>query len=159
VRAPSPHKTGLVFAHPPVPPPPADPGPAEPLLPAKPPGPLADLLLTVVLVAFEGLLAVAGLYVLMIRAWDTGGSTEPKPYDWVPVLTLGGFAAGLLLVAVLAVRSRLMITATVHGMLLAGLLILTAGGYAYEHRHDTRPTPLPSDYRPCFSGSNDCPGG
>ncbi|TWE17785.1 DUF6234 family protein [Kitasatospora atroaurantiaca] len=148
-----------MFAYPSVPPPPADPGPAEPLLPPKPRGPLVDLLLTVVLVALEGALAVVGLYALLIRAWDTGGSTGPKPYDWVPVLAVAGFAAGLLLVTVLACRSRLPITATVHGMLLAGLLLLVAGGYAYDHRHDTRPTPLPSDYRPCFSGSNDCPGG
>jgi hypothetical protein len=74
---------------------------------------------------------------------------------------LGGFALAALVVAVLAGRRRLWITATVHGLLVAALAVGALAAHASDvrDRERLRPHSLPSGHLPCHSGSGNCVGG
>ncbi|MER5862603.1 DUF6234 family protein [Kitasatospora sp. NPDC002040] len=119
------------------------------------------------------LLSVGGAFyaglTLGLRAWaasssgvkPTGSSAlppPPPPYDWVPVLTVGALALWLLLVTGFAWYGRLRVTAVLHGLLLAAVLLLVGVAQVQEQRNTPppKPAPLPSDYHPCFSGSGRC---
>ncbi|MFD7643200.1 DUF6234 family protein [Kitasatospora sp. NPDC059795] len=87
-----------------------------------------------------------------LSAWASGGR---ETVDGLTVLFC--FAALPAVFAAPAGWRRYWVTAVVHGLLALAVLAPAVAGYAYDHRHDGdhRPEPLPSDYRPCFSGS-DC---
>lgn len=134
------------------------------------PGLLADAALAVALAVLVGVGGACTALYLGLRAWagadaaalapanDRPPHPAAPPYDWTPVVLFWVFVLALLLITVLSARGRLRITPVLHGLLLAALLLGGSAGYAYQHRHDGdyKPRPLPSDYHPCYSGSNDC---
>ncbi len=115
------------------------------------------------------LLSVGGwLFVLLLlglRAWASSSNQArpagapapaPPPYDWMPMLSIGGLVLWMLLVTGFAWYGGRRVTATVQGLLLAVVLLFTGAGYAAEHRTAPEPEPLPSNYQPCYSGSGRC---
>jgi hypothetical protein len=95
--------------------------------------------------------------------FTVGGSTPPPtPADGERYLWTAGLA-NLFAVAgvVLALVRRRGIAFLAAGFLLIGVLGLSVIAAVPQGRWYPHPgsAPLPSDYQPCFSGSNTCPGG
>ncbi|MGW4382357.1 DUF6234 family protein [Kitasatospora sp. NPDC004531] len=99
--------------------------------------------------------AVVGAWAFLYLGFSTMASDGEEAPDTVLVLFL--CAALPTVIAALAGWRRYWVTAVVHVVLALAVLGLALAGYAYEHRQDgeRRPAPLPSDYHPCYSGS-DC---
>ena len=85
----------------------------------------ADALLALGLLCLE---VPVFLYAFLRMVFQDSTNSPDTLSDWVPVAVFGGFGALALLVAVLAGRARLWITAVLHGLPAALLLLAATSG-------------------------------
>ncbi|MFD5229647.1 DUF6234 family protein [Streptomyces qaidamensis] len=85
--------------------------------------------------------------VLSVRGWGRAGRTDEHSgapaMDWVPVLWLGGFTLGVLVVAVVFLRSAHPYAGAVQ-LLIAAMALLFAITACHEEYERAHPAPLPT---------------
>lgn len=115
-------------------------------------------------------LGVLGSSIMAALAWQffevyfAIGGTVPTaaPSDGLRYLVTAGLGVAVVAASLVLALLRRKVLAVVCSLALA----IGMFGFAYvlavpQNRWNQDPVqePLPADYRPCFSGSNDCPGG